>query len=180
MPLWGTTTADESKPKYLTAEEQASTYATASGWVFKRPDGTEELLVAIGGLAAALGAADVSDIFFANTAASYTQGNANAFVTVSFNESVVVTGAPTIVVTGSGTAASTTATYATGSGSSKLQFKFTVPAEAQTLSLAAQSIVLAGGTIKDSSNTNATLTIAAGDIRGVRAKAGANASVVVA
>lgn len=178
MPLWGTSPSDESKPKYLTEEEKASTYATKSGWVFKRADGTEEILVAIGGLGETLGAADVSDVYFANTAASYTQGNANAFVTVAFNESVVVTGAPTLVVSGSTTDA--TATYASGSGSNKLQFKFAVPAETQTLTIEAQSIALAGGTIKDSSNTAATLAFTADEVKGVRAKAGANSSVAVA
>lgn len=177
MPLWGATPSNTSKPKYLTEEEKANTYATKAGWVYKQPNGTEEILVAIGGLADALGAAQITSVFFANTAASYTPGNANAFVTVAYSENVNVTGSPTLVVTGSTTNA--TATYASGNGSNKLQFKFTVPAGAQTLSLGAQS--LASGTIKDAgSNTAADLTISASDVKGVRGKADAASTITVA
>lgn len=179
MPLWGKSTANESKPKYLNAEDSLNTRATPSGWVLKRADGTDEILVAIGGLSTALAAPDITDVFFANTAASYTQGNVNAFVTVGFNEAVTVTGSPTLTVDGATTDA--TATYASGSGTNKLLFKFTVPAETQTLSLAAQSIALAGGTIVDvNGGTAASLVIQAGDVKGVRGKAGANSQIAVA
>lgn len=180
MPLWGKSTANESKPKYLSAEDSLNTYATKLGWVLKRADGTEELLVAIGGLAEALANPDVTDVFFANTAASYVKNSANAYVTVGFNEKVVVTGSPTINVTGS--SANAVATYASGSGTNKLLFKFTVPNNTQTLSLAAQSITLAGGTIQDQANNAvaANLVIQPADVKGVRGKAGANSQVAVA
>ncbi len=178
MPLWGKSTTNEAKPRYLSAEDALNTRATTQGWVLKRPDGTDELLVAIGGLSTSLAAADVTDVFFANTAASYVQGNANSFITVGFNEAVVVTGSPTIAVAG---ATPATATYASGSGSNKLLFKFTVPAVAQTLSIAPQSITLAGGTIKDQIGAaNVSLVIQSGDVKGVRGKPGAVATVAVA
>lgn len=179
MPLWGKSTANESKPKYLNAEDSTNTYATKQGWVLKRADGTEELLVAIGGLAQSLANPDVTDIFFANTNASYIR-NANTFVTVGFNEKVNVTGSPTINVVGS--SANAVATYASGTGTNKLLFRFTVPNSAQTLSLAAQNITLAGGTIQDAANTavSANLVIQIGDVKGVRGKAGANSQIAVA
>ena len=180
MPLWGKSTANESKPKYLNAEDSTNTYATQQGWVLKRADGTEELLVAIGGLAQSLGFPDVTDFFFANTNASYVQANANAFVTIGFNEKVTVTGSPTVRVNGA--TANATATYLSGSGTNKLLFKFTVPSATQVLSLTAQTITLAGGTIVDSANNSvaANTTIQTGDVKGVRGKAGANSQIAVA
>lgn len=178
MPLWGKSPTSDAKPKYLSAEDKLNTYATSRGWVFKRPDGTEEVLVAIGGLGALLTNADVTDVFFANTAASYVQANANAFVTVAFNEVITVTGSPTIRVDGS--VANATATYISGSGTNKLQFKFTVPSQTQTLSLTAQTITLSGGTLVDGTSTAANTTIEAGDVKGVRGKVGANSQVAVA
>ena len=32
MALWGTTDADEAKPKWLTAEQKTNVFATAAGW----------------------------------------------------------------------------------------------------------------------------------------------------
>ena len=181
MPLWGISTSDESKPKWLTAEEKANVFASSSGWVYKRPDGTEEILVAVGGLANALGAASISAVYFANTAAQYVKNNANAFVVVSYNENVVVSGTPTLNVTGATTNA--TATYVSGSNSNKLLFKFTVPNVTQTLTIAGQTITLAAANnIVDAANTsvNASPTFAGGVVTGVQAKPGANAVISVA
>jgi len=180
MPLWGTTTSDESKPKYLSGPEKTNTFATSLGWVQKRDDGTEELLVSIGGLAAALANSNITAVFFANTAASYVQANANAFVTVAFNEKVTVTGSPTLAVTGNGASGNAVATYNSGSGTNKLNFKFTVPSVTQTLSIGNQSVALAGGSIVDAETVAATLSFTTAVVTGVRDAPGASANVAVA
>ena len=186
MPLWGKTTSDESKPKYLDNVNKNSKaedcFATESGWVLRHYKGTDkntavangdywdELLVAIGGLAGAgsttegLGAATITGVFFEHE--SLSQGDTGTVVVV-FNELVTVANSPTVVVTGSSTGA-VTATYARGTGLNRLEFDFTVPSATETLSIAAQTIGTAGSaTIKDSGQTvDADLTIAAGDVRG--------------
>ena len=48
MALWGRTSADADKPKWLTAAQKANTELTEAGWVFTQPNGTKELLVALG------------------------------------------------------------------------------------------------------------------------------------
>ena len=186
MPLWGKTTSDESKPKYLDNVNKNSKaedcFATESGWVLRHYKGTDkntavangdywdELLVAIGGLAGAgsttegLGAATITGVFFEQE--SLAQG-ATGTVVVVFNELVTVANSPTIVVTGAG-GSNATATYARGSGLNRLEFDFTVPSATQVISIGAQTIGTAGSaTIKDSGQTvDADLTIAAGDVRG--------------
>ena len=183
MPLWGKTTTDESKPKWLDNVNKNSKaedcFATESGWVLRHYKGTDkntavangdywdELLVAIGGLAGAgsttegLGAATITGVFFEQE--SLAQG-ATGTVVVVFNELVTVTNSPTIVVTGAG-GSNATATYARGSGLNRLEFDFTVPSATQVISIGAQTIGTAGSaTIKDSGQTvDADLTIAAGD-----------------
>ena len=186
MPLWGKTTTDESKPKWLDNVNKNSKaedcFATESGWVLRHYKGTDkntavangdywdELLVAIGGLAGAgsttegLGAATITGVFFEQE--SLAQG-ATGTVVVVFNELVTVAKSPTIVVTGAG-GSNATATYARGSGLNRLEFDFTVPSATQVISIGAQTIGTAGSaTIKDSGQTvDADLTIAAGDVRG--------------
>ena len=186
MPLWGKTTSDESKPKWLDNVNKNSKaedcFATESGWVLRHYKGTDkntavangdywdELLVAIGGLAGAgsttegLGAATITGVFFEQE--SLAQG-ATGTVVVVFNELVTVANSPTIVVTGAG-GSNATATYARGSGLNRLEFDFTVPSATQVISIGAQTIGTAGSaTIKDSGQTvDADLTIAAGDVRG--------------
>ena len=72
--LWGINTSDENKPSWLTTEEKENCYATQAGWVYKHPDGTEEVLVAIAGLAGVLklAAASITNISFGN--GTYTAG----------------------------------------------------------------------------------------------------------
>lgn len=144
MPLWGTSAANESKPKYLTDEQKEQCYATGAGWAIKRPDGEEEILVSIRGLSTRLAAASITEVKFAS--GSYVAG-ATKSVKVSFNEKVAVTGNPTLVVTGS-VAGAVTATYAsTNANGTVLTFNFTVPAADNVLTVGAQSVSLAGGTI---------------------------------
>ena len=186
MPLWGKTTTDESKPKWLDNVNKnglaEDCFATEAGWVLRHYKGADkntavangdywdEVLVAIGGLAggasttAGLGAATITGVFFEQE--SLAQG-ATGTVVVVYNELVdVAVSNPTLVVTGSVTGA-VTATYARGTGLNRLEFDFTVPSATETLSIGAGSITLAGSsTIKDKGAQNADLTIAAGDVRG--------------
>ena len=183
MPLWGKTTSDESKPKYLDNVNKnglaEDCFATEEGWVLRHYKGTDkntarywdEILVSIGGLAGGasttegLGAANITGVFFEQE--SLAQG-ATGTVVVVYNELVdVAVSNPTLVVTGSTTGA-VTATYARGTGLNRLEFDFTVPSATETLSIAAQTIGTAGSaTIKDSGQTvDADLTIATGDVRG--------------
>ena len=68
MALWGASTSDEAKPKWMTTADKKQVFATTAGWV--RESGNEnsgndntaaqpEVLVAIGGLTTLLGAADI-------------------------------------------------------------------------------------------------------------------------
>ena len=83
MPLWGNTDADESKPKWLTTAQKKEVYANAEGWVVEAGstmtgnDNTSadpEILVAIGGLATNIGAADVTEVEWITTAADKSAG----------------------------------------------------------------------------------------------------------
>ena len=164
MASWGTSTNLEKKPTWLTEAQKESCYATPAGWVFKRKDGEEEVLVAIKGLSLAerLAAATITDIVFAT--GTYTAAGTKS-VKVSFNEKVTVTGSPTLIVTGS-VAGAITATYAsTNAAGTTLTFNFTVPASGNVLSVGAQSVALAGGTVVETGVTptvNASLVVTAG------------------
>lgn len=161
--LWGTSSATglEHKPVWLTEAQKERTYATKDGWAIKRSDGTEEILVSIKGLNTRLSSATITGVSFVN--GTYTAGTTKS-VKVQFNEKVTVTGSPRLVVTGS-VAGAVTATYAsTNTAGDTLTFTFIVPAAGNTLSVGAQSIALAGGTITETGITptvNADLLISA-------------------
>ena len=98
MPLWGATDSDESKPKNLTTAQKKQVFANASGWVLEAGsalsgnDNTSaqpEVLVAIGGLAESLGAADITEIEFITTAFDKSDGG-TLQVRARFNEPVDV------------------------------------------------------------------------------------------
>lgn len=177
MPLWGKTETDESKPKYLTRgaknHDPADCFADERGWVLRHQKGGgrfwDEVIVAIGGLAGgtsateALGEADITAVFFEQEALA--QGDTGTVVVI-YNEQVDVTGTVTLAVTGSVTGA-ITATYARGTGSNRLEFDFTVPSQAEVLSIADQTIGGTGavkdkGTTVDSEDAFAGKTIGAG------------------
>ena len=163
MPLWGKTESDESKPKWLDRVNKnglaEDCFATEQGWVLRHYKGADkntarywdELLVAIGGLSggtsttAALGEADLTAVFFEQEELS--QGDTGTVVVI-WNEQVDVTGTKTITVTGSVTGA-ITATYARGTGSNRLEFDFTVPSQAEVLSIGNPYTIDGSGTIKD-------------------------------
>ena len=149
MGLWGTAAGSEHKPNWLTPAQKERCYATPHGWVLDHPNGTQETLVCVRGLsgAARLAAASVTGITFSK--GTYAR-SANKTITVVFNEKVTVTGNPTLTLTTTGAAATITATYAsTNATGTTLTFSLTVPDEAGVISVGAQSITLAGGTIKE-------------------------------
>lgn len=187
MALWGVSTTDESKPKWLTAEQKKTVFATDRGWVQLNGKGLEEVICAIGELAggtsttAALGAATITATDFVTTSFSEAAGG-NIDVRVIFNEKVTVDtsgGTPTIVLTndqaGGGSAATLSASYQSGSSTNRLTFRVTVGAAAGTfaeddvLSIGAQNIALNSGTIVDtgtSVNAGVAISAAAGTAAG--------------
>jgi len=80
-------------------------------------------------------------------------------VTATFNEIVIRTGSPQLtIVVGS---ADRTATYTSGSGSTTLEFKYTIQAgdnDTNGISIGADVLALNSGTIRDLAGHNATLT----------------------
>ena len=107
MPLWGTTTADESRPKWLTPFEAKDVTAQREGWVqFNDNPAKREVLVAVGGLEDTLGAPSIADVRilptlngqYANEVVEISSTNrAAAHVDVIFNEPIKVTGTRTDV-----------------------------------------------------------------------------------
>ena len=182
MGLWGASDADENKPKNLTDAEKKEVFANTKGWVREagstasgndNTSADEEVLVAIGGLSAALGAADITEIEFITTSFDKSAGGTIS-ARVRFNEPVAVVttgGTPTLSVTngnqGSGTGRGPHAlAYASGTGTNELVFSLTIgAANAATnaddvLVIGANALALNSGTIKDvaTSTTNATIT----------------------
>jgi len=161
MGSWGATTADESKPKYLTDAEKRDCFADNTGWTFPaggngNPNAQRETLVAIGDLSGAtkLAAGTISAVRFISTALGAAAGGSFS-AEVVYNEAVdVVTtgGTPQMTITNTpGT--DVVLDYASGTGTNRLTFTATVAggatAENDVLSIGANSIALNSGTIKD-------------------------------
>jgi hypothetical protein len=189
MPLWGATDADESKPKNLTTAEQKEVYATGGGWVREagsiwsgndNASADPEVLVAISNLSTSLGAADVTGVEWITTTADKSAGFTLS-VRVRYNESVDVTGSPTLAVTngnqGSGSGRGPhTLVYASGTGSNELVFSLAIAAaNAATnandvLTIGAQNVLKPGGaTIKDASGTATDSAVAISGTQGTAA-----------
>ena len=194
MSLWGNSDADESKPKNLTTAEKKEVYATASGWVREagsalsgnsNTSADPEVLVAISALSTNLGAADVTEVEWITTTADKSAGFTLS-IRVRYNEAVTVTGNPTLAVTngnqgtGSGRGPHTLV-YASGSGSNELVFSLAIAANNaatnadDVLTVAAQTIALAGGTIKDTADGT---TVSARAISGAQGTACGSITVV--
>ena len=167
MALWGISTSDESKPKWLSDTDKARTFADSRGWVYTQPSGVEEVLCAIGGLATSLAAGTISSIEFVTTSFSEAAGG-NIDIRVNYNEKVTVDtsgGTPTLTVTndqaGGGTDATFAASYQSGSSTNRLTFRATYAAanggvaENDVLTVAAQNIALNSGTIVDTGTSPA-------------------------
>ena len=182
MPLWGATDSDESKPKNLTTAQKKQVFANASGWVLEagsalsgndNTSATPEVLVAIGGLATSIGAADITEIEFVTTSFDKSAGG-NIDVLVRFNEAVDITGTPRVSITngnqGSGSGRGPhLANYLSGTGSNEITFRCTIAAAnaatsaGDILSIGANAMALNGGTVKDAgTSTVSTITNAAG------------------
>lgn len=177
MALWGITDADEAKPKWLTDAEKKEVFANNSGWVVEggssmtgngNVDAQPEVLCCIGQLATGLGSADITEIEFITTAFDKSDGG-NIDVRVRFNEAVTVNtsgGTPTLTITNDTPSRNLTATYLSGTGKNELIFRKTIAAAnaatnaGDVLSIAANAMALASGTIKDTADgtTNATIT----------------------
>ena len=189
MPLWGATDSDESKPKNLTTAQKKQVFANASGWVLEagsalsgndNTSATPEVLVAIGGLATSIGAADVTEVEWITTAADKSAGFTLS-IRVRYNEAVTVTGNPTLAVTngnqgtGSGRGPHTLV-YASGTGTNELVFSLAIAAaNAATnaddvLSIGAQNVLKpSGATIKDTAGTNSDSAVAISGAQGTAA-----------
>ena len=177
MALWGITDADEAKPKWLTDAEKKQVFANNSGWVVEggstmtgngNVDAQPEVLCCVPMLATGLGAADITQIEFITTAFDKSDGG-NIDVRVRFNEAVTVNtsgGTPTLTITNDTPSRNLTATYLSGSTTNELIFRKTIAAAnaatnaGDVLSIAANAMALASGTIKDTADgtTNATIT----------------------
>ena len=172
MSLWG----NDIKPKNLTDAEKKEVYATKQGWVREagsvlsgngNTSADPEVLVAIGGLSANMGSANITELEFITTAFDKSDGG-TLQVRARFNEPVTVTGTPQLTVVND-SRANHTLSYASGSTTNELVFSLTIGAAnsatnaGDELSLGANAISLNGGTIKDTgqSGTNATITNAA-------------------
>ena len=185
MPLWGATDSDESKPKNLTTAEKKQVFANASCWVLEagsalsgndNTSATPEVLVAIGGLATSIGAADITEIEFITTAFSKSAaaaGSRTLSVRARFNEPVDVNtsgGTPFLAVTngnqGSGSGRGPhNLPYASGTGTNELVFTLVIAQNNaatnanDVLVVGANAINLNSGTIKDAgTSTNSTIT----------------------
>ena len=171
MPLWGNSDAVEAKPKHFTDAEKLNVYATEKGWV-KKITGTggranriqEEVIVAIGDLGTALNLADITAIDWNISAFDKSDGGTLS-VTVTFNEPVEVNtadGTPTLTVTND-TNSNHTLLYTGGTGTNRLTFELAIAAaNAATdaddvLSIAANCVALASGTITEMSTEHFTL-----------------------
>ena len=173
MSLWGATDSDESKPKNLTTAEKKQVFANASGWVLEagsplsgndNTNAQPEVLVAIGGLATSLGAADITEIEFITTAFAKAAGG-TLQTRVRFNEPVDVTGTPQFLVTNqTSSSRNITCNYLSGTGTNELTFRKTIAANNaatnanDVLKVVANPVSLNSGTIKDA-GTNSASTI---------------------
>ena len=194
MALWGITDADESKPKWLTDAQKKEVFANTSGWVVEggssmtgcdNTDAQPEVLACIGNLTTGLGAADVTEVEWITTTADRSAGFTLS-VRVRWNEAVTVTGNPTLAVTngnqGSGSGRGPhTLVYASGTGTNELVFSLAIAAGNNAtkvddvLTVGAQTIALAGGTIKDTADGT---TVSARAISGAQGTAAGGVTVV--
>ena len=165
MGLWGATDSDESKPKNLTTEQKKDVFANTSGWVQKagtsasgndNASATPEVLVAIGDLTTALGAATITSCDFVTTSWDASAGG-TLQCKVRWNEAVdVVEGGSGLKLNvnrtpDGGSAASHTLRYASGTGTNELIFSLAIAggspvAADDSFAVTAQNLVKAGAT----------------------------------
>lgn len=182
MSGWGANTNNESKPKWLTEEQKAKTFATERGWEYIGDNGLPEVLVAIRGLAGGattsvkLGAATIAQAYFVST--NYSTG-ATAKVRVVWNEKITPTTTGTIVVNQwNGTSnVQVTATRVGNTTSNFIEYAFTVGSSVGLVyTIPAQTLTQG---VNDFGQTGVTseLTLATSNVVNVRALASGNSSV---
>ena len=178
MSSWGASAASDAKPKYLTVAEKRDVYATEKGWTAAAGGNDNaladrEVLVAIGDLGGAtatdkLDAANISSVNFQSSSFSKASGGTIS-VTVNFNETVTVSGTPTVELTNDTPARNLTLSYASGSTTNRLTFSLAIAAAnaatnvADALTIGVNAMSLAGGTVTNTvGGGNALITNAAG------------------
>ena len=161
MGSWGATTADESKPKYLTDVEKRDCYADSTGWTVAaggngNAAAQRETLVAIGGLSggtsatAGLGNATITSVDWVSTAYDKSDGG-KLTVVVTYNEAVKRTGGIKFTVTNDTPARNVELDYLSGDETNRLTFEKDIAANnaatnaGDVLSLAANSVSRPGG-----------------------------------
>ena len=182
MPLWGKAAAgtQAQKPKYIGTTEGAiynkqDIYGADNGWVIntkasKNASASPEILVAMGGLGTALAAPSITSMRF--TASAITSGSRTISVQITWDERVTVVGSPTVSIangnqgTGSGRGPHV-CVYASGSGTNRLTFTKAseTVATSDVLTLGGANVLLAGGTISDTTvggTTTAALLVLSG------------------
>ena len=179
MGSWGATTADDSKPKYLTDVEKRDCYADSTGWTVAaggngNAAAQRETLVAIGGLSggtsatAGLGKATITSVDWVSTAFDKSDGG-KLTVVVTYNEAVKRTGGIKFTVTNDTPARNVVLDYASGTGTNRLTFTKAIAANnaatdaGDVLSLGANAVALNSGTVKDKgTNLASNITHGAG------------------
>jgi len=181
MALWGASTSDEAKPKWMTTADKKQVYATTAGWVkesWNADSGNDntsadpEVLVCIGSLTTALGAATITSCEFISTSWNASAGTGggtggNLQCRVRWNEAVDVveggSGFKLIVnrTPDGGSAASHTLRYASGTGTNELVFSLAIAggspvAADDVFAINQQSLTFGGGTTCKDAGTNVT------------------------
>ena len=169
MALWGASTSDEAKPKWMTTADKKQVFATAAGWVkesWNADSGNDntsaapEVLVCIGDLTTALGAATITSCEFINTTWDASDGD-TLQCRVRWNEAVdVVEGGSGLKLNvnrtpDGGSAASHTLRYGSGTGTNELMFQLAIAggspvAADDSFAITEQTLAVGGGTtLKD-------------------------------
>ena len=178
MSSWGASAASDAKPKYLTVAEKRDVYATEKGWTAAAGGNDNaladrEVLVAIGDLGGAtatdkLDAANISSVNIKTSSFSKADGG-TVSVSINFNETVTVTGTPTVELTNDTPSRNLTLSYASGSTTNRLTFSLVIAAAnaatnvADALTIGVNAMSLAGGTVTNTvGGGNALITNAAG------------------
>ena len=186
MPSWGANTNDESKPKWLTEEQKAKTYATERGWEYIGDNGVPEVLVAInnlsGGSAASskLATATISAVYFLSTAYD-TQKTAK--VRIVWNERITPTTTGTIIVKRyMGTSiVNITATRVGNTTSNFVDFSFTTASSTGTVyTIPAQTITLGVNDYGTTSVTSQLVIVTSAVVRATAAASGSTSVTVTA
>ena len=175
MALWGASTSDEAKPKWMTTADKKQVFATTAGWVkesWNADSGNDntsaapEVLVCIGDLTVSLGAATITSCEFITTAWDASAGG-TLQVRVRWNEAVdVVVGGSSLKVNvnrtpNGGSAASHTLPYASGTGTNELVFQLAIAggspvAALDSFAITEQNLAFGGGTTLKDAGTNTT------------------------